>query len=217
MERARIRLLILAAICGVLMALLSFASWVHFSTIGYGETPGEAINPVSIDLNGYETARSRDREELRGGDIAEEEGWCSCRVGFGDGFITAALGGFVLVTAAGALATRQDRPFAIGMIGASVGSLLLSGFNALGEWQAIVWTRASQTEFVNGSVEPALWALVVVSTIGALLGAALWTLARAEEEDEWDDAEEFDNQGLEEMNSLVLNHEGAGQGADRWA
>lgn len=202
MERARTRLLILAAMCGVVIALLSFASWVHFSTIDYDETGGEAINPVSIELKGYETARARDREELTRGQVLEEEGWCSCRVSFGDGFITAGLGAFVLVTAAGALATSRDRPFAIFMIGASVGSFLLAGYNALGQWHAIVWTRAGQTEFVSGSVEPALWALVVVSTIGAVLGAALWTLARATEEDEWDE-EDFEEEQVGTLNAWV--------------
>lgn len=209
MERPRARLIAFAGICGAVIILLSFASWIHFSTIDYEETAGEAINPVSINLNGTETARSRDRENLLAGDVPEEDGWCSCRVDFGDGYVTAALGAFVIIAAAGALATRRDGVFAIGIIAGSMGALLLAGYNALGKWHAIAWTRLGQTEFVEGSVEPALWALLLVAAISAVTGAALWTLARfEEEEDEWD--EEFEDEAMEAMNSM-------GQGANTWA
>ncbi len=194
MERARIRLLALATMCGVVMVLLSFSSWVRFNTIDYSDETGVvAVNPVSFEINGYETSRFRDRENLLAGDVLEEEEWCSCRVGFGDGYITAALGAIVGVSAVIALATSRDRPFAMGMVGASVGTIFLAGYNALGEWQAITWTQLGQTEFVDGNTEPGLWALVVVSAIGALIGAGIWTLARAEEEDEWDDEEYEDD------------------------
>jgi hypothetical protein len=208
MERARARLIAFAGICGGVIILLSFASWIHFSTIEYEETGGEAINPVSIDLAGTETARSRDRENLLAGDVPEEENWCSCQVDFGDGYVTAGLGAFVIVSAAGALATRRDRVFAMGIIAGSLGALLLAGYNALGEWHAIAWTRLGQTEFVDGSVEPALWALLLVAVISTVTGAALWTHALLEEEDEWD--EEWDDEDLQAMNST-------GQGANTWA
>ena len=85
----------------------------------------------------------------------------------------------LMIVAAAVLAfvTGRDRMFGAFIAAASLGSMLLAGINAFGDWNAIAWTEARQTEPVEGSATPMLWALVFVS-VAAVTGAVLWAAAR---------------------------------------
>jgi hypothetical protein len=193
LDRLRTVLLLAIAACGLLIAALSFAPWVAFeSTIG-------GPDAVSFDLSGTETSRLRDVETLERNTIQPEDGWCSCRVEIGDGYLTAAMG-VLLVAAAGlALATGRDQlATAPGVVLAMI-AFAGAGFNAAGEWHALIWTSESFTEEVGGSATVWLWLLAAVAAAGALAAGALWTLERATAiaEDEYD-VEDGDEEPFEE-------------------
>ena len=74
------------------------------------------------------------------------DGWCSCRVGFGDGYLTAALG-----VVAGRPRRRRVRPRRgpadrDGRRRASLVALGVAAYNALGDWNAYVWTELQNLE-----------------------------------------------------------------------
>ena len=105
------------------------------------------------------------------------------RVGFGDGYFIAFAGLMIVAAAVLAFVTGQDRMFGAFIAAAGWGSMLLAGFNAFGDWNAIAWTEARQTEPVEGSATPMLWALVFVSAWRPS-GAVLWAAARGVDEAE---------------------------------
>jgi hypothetical protein len=197
MERTRTLLLAGIAVCGLLIVALSFLPWVRFTSVPLEASnviaiEGQIPDDTSITISGAETSRLRDLEVIGLNTVKEEDGWCSCRVGFGDGFITAAMG-LVLVAAAGlALLAGRDRPAAALSAGASLSAMILAGLNAIADWQALAWTQQRHLEAVDGTVQPALIALVAAGAAGAVLAAAAWTLAPPAEEwdeDEWADFE----------------------------
>jgi hypothetical protein len=184
-ERLITPLLAAIAVCGFLMIALSFLPWVSFSSIDV-----EVLSPVnlpdtSIPIAGTETSRLRDTEVITTTTIREEDEWCSCRVAFGDGYITAALG--LAIVGAAAVAFFTGRAGIAGSVGAVAGliSLLLTGYNAMGIWEAFAWTTERHSEVLEGTITVGLWALVAVSGLASIIGVALFTLARrAEAEDE---------------------------------
>jgi hypothetical protein len=192
MERARIGLFAAIGVGGLLIVALSFLPWVRFTSIPLDDSSLSQTPDTSVTISGAETSRLRDLEVIGLNTVKEEDGWCSCRVGFGDGYVTAAMG-LVLVAAAGlAFLAGRERPAASVSAAGSLAALLIAGFNAIADWQALAWTELRHLEAVQGTVQPALIALVVAGAAGAVLAATAWTLAPPAdewEEDEWADFE----------------------------
>jgi hypothetical protein len=192
MKRFRVQFIAGVALCGVLITMLSFAPWVRFESI-----EGEGITPdapkASVSVAGTHISRSRDEESLLANDVENVDGWCSCRVAAGDGYLTAGLGVLVAGFACAALVSRKDRLFAMAAVSASVAALGLAAYNGLAEWNAYVWTNLQNLEVTEGTVQPGLIALVVVAMAAAVLAGLLWGAGAEEmhderlaEEEEWD-------------------------------
>jgi hypothetical protein len=175
------------------MIVLAFTTWINFTSIDEEDTLDSTLPATSIDLAGTETSRLRDTETIEIDTIQEEEEWCSCRVDFGDGYFVAFLGLLVVGAAALAFVTGRDTVFGAFITIAGLGSMLLAGFNAFGEWDALAWTSVRQTEAVEGSATPMLWALVLVSAMAAVCGGVLWASGlRAEDEEEMEYDDDFE-------------------------
>jgi hypothetical protein len=170
--------------------LLSLAPWVTFRSIdAEGVTP--TAPKASVTVNGTSISRWRDEENLLRNDVENVDGWCSCRVVLGDGYLTLALGMIMIAAAGIAFLRRVDRPMAMIGVAASLGTFVVAGYNGLGEWNAYVWTPLQNLEVTKGTTQPALWALIGVSMISAVASGLLWG-AGAEEVHEEMVAEEED-------------------------
>lgn len=193
MERYRLQFIGAMALLGVLIALLSLAPWVEFRSVdAEGVTPEAPKAEVSV--SGYEISRWRDEENLLRNDVESVDGWCSCRVAVGDGYLTAALGMVLILAAAIAFLVGVDRPMAMGGVVASLAAFAVAGYNGLGEWNAYVWTPLQQLEVTKGTIQPALWALMAASIVAAIVSGLLWG-AGAEEVHEEMLEEEDDTPG----------------------
>ena len=182
------------ALCGVLITLLSFAPWVRFESI-----EGEDITPdapkAEVSVAGTRISRWRDEESLLRNDVENVDGWCSCRVAAGDGYLTAALGVLVAGFAGAALVSRKDRLFAMAAVSASVVALGLAAYNGLAEWNAYVWTNLQNLEVTEGTVQPGLFGLVLVAIAAAVLSGLLWGAGAEEVHDEMLAEEEEEQEG----------------------
>ncbi len=188
MEAARSALIVGIAICGLAVVVLSFLPWVTFEN----RRPLPDVPTVSASFSGLDISRSRDIESIFDADAPHPEGWCSCDVAIGDGFFTAALG-LLLVASAGV--ARFAGRYALGGAAAAAGAILvvaLAGYNAVADWSAIVHS-ANFPVTTDGTVQPALYALIAVGAIAAIDGSAVWTMSRGrayEDEEEYDYGEE---------------------------
>jgi hypothetical protein len=176
------------------MLLLAFAPWVEFTSMDVEPAVPIEFAETSIELRGTETSVFRDAETVNSDAIESEDGWCSCRVDFGDGYFVAFAGLLIVASAALAYVTRRDMFFGPLVAVAALGSLVLTGFNALADWQAIAWTESRATEAVEGSPTPYLWALVLVCAIAALCGAVLWGVGIGMAEPEDDEELEYEEE-----------------------
>jgi hypothetical protein len=185
------------------MILLSLLPWVTFSSIETGGLDSGFLPDTSISISGTHTSRLRDTETIDRNTIQEVDEWCSCRVSFGDGYLVAALG--FAVAAASTLAFFSSRSGGAGSMAtvASGIALLVAGYNAMADWRAFAWTGERQTEVVDGAVTPLLWTLVGVSAVATVLGAALWSMARLEDDGEAanDEYEDGDYEMPERLNA----------------
>jgi hypothetical protein len=185
MERLFTRLYAGLAVCGLLVIVLSFLPWVKFHS---GTFEGDTGAKVTITLSGTHTSRWRDLDEIGRNDAIEEDGWCSCHVGAGDGYFTAGLGAVLVLIAAFGWRSELDRPASIAGGIVSLGVLGLSGFDAIAAWQAIIYTNLQRLEAADGSIQPALLAVVAASAVAAVLsGLALgfaWLYDQPDDEDE---------------------------------
>jgi hypothetical protein len=191
---ARELLLMSVAACGLLIVVLSFLPWVKFSSLTFESSSTEGL---SFTISGTETSRLRDLEVIDIDTVQEEHEWCSCRVDTGDGYVTAALGGLLALAAAAALATRRDRAAMPVAVIAALCTLFLAGYDALGKWQAFVWTDLGLTEAVDGSPTWQLWTIMAASAVAAVLARVVWTLAGLRDE-EWDEDELPEDEELPE-------------------
>ena len=185
MERLFTRLYAGLAVCGLLVIVLSFLPWVQFHS---GTFEGDTGEKVTLTLSGTHTSRWRDLDRIGRNDAKEEDGWCSCYVSAGDGFLTAGLGAMLVAIAAFGWRTELDRPASIAGGIVSLGVLGLAGFDAIADWQAIIYTNLQRLEAVDGSVKPALIALIGAAAVAAVLsGFALgfaWLIDQVEETEE---------------------------------
>jgi hypothetical protein len=175
------------AVCGLLIAVLSFLPWVKFESV---EIAGDTSPKASIDLAGIHTSRWRDLEELDR-DTPQEDGWCSCRVGFGDGWLTAGLGLLLVAIAAGGWYIEHDRAASVAGGLVALGVLSIAGFDAIADWQAIIYTNIQGLEAAEGSVQAPLIVLLLTAAVAAVLaGLALgfaWLYDDPTYEDEEDE------------------------------
>lgn len=196
MNRSQTILLIAIAMCGGFIIVLSLMNWVEFQE----DDPSVFDTPLagfSFTLGGPELSRIQGAIELPD---AREQGdnACTCRAGFGDGYITAALGAILLATASAAVLIRS-RPaaFAVVAVLASLAAVAIGGYNATGIWEG-VGARSGDGAFLNmtGDVTFELFTLTAVAALGAVLGAVVLmtaardALERAEEEAEEGELEE---------------------------
>jgi hypothetical protein len=200
--------LLAIAACAVLIAVLSFLPWVEFSYEPSGLDNN--LPSFSFTLDGTEVSRLRGPDYDQPADIVgQETNPCTCRVDAGDGYITAGLG-LILLAVAGAglfLPAVSKRLVAILTIAAALLAFVVAGYNALGDWEG-VGAPSFDAEFANldGTVQPALWALVAVSIVAAVLGAVMWSLERAAEREE--DDFEYDEETSEPEKALTERAEG---------
>jgi hypothetical protein len=180
------------ALCGLAIVILSFLTWVRF------ETPAER---VVVETSGIETSVWRDDESINErGAAPRGTGWCSCDAGFGDGYITAALGlALVALASLAALTAFTGRAVLAGVV-VSLAALIVAGFNAFADWSALVSvTEAGTTAPTEGDVQPALYGLVAVSALAAVLCAgALVANWAYEDDEEYDYESEQAAEGTEE-------------------
>jgi hypothetical protein len=177
MERLRIRLFAGLAACGLLMIGLSFLPWVRFHSLTFA---GDTAPPVSVTFSGAHISRWRDLNSVGRNDVQSVNGWCSCDVSLGDGYLTAGLGLAVFVVALGGWLTGRDRAAAMAGIVASISALGLAGFDAIAKWSAYIWTTAQDLEVANGRIQLGLIALVAACIVAALLSGAIWSFATVE-------------------------------------
>ena len=203
MEPVRSALFAGIAICGLAVVVLSVLPWVTFETRQSTTLPGPAI--VSETFSGLDIGRSRDIESLTQAEAPHAEGWCSCEVTIGDGYFTAALG-LVLIASAG-IARIGGRP-ALGGGAAALAALAIigiAGYNAVADWKAIVHSDGLPL-VTDGTVQPALFALIAVGAIAAIDGSALWAISHAAEptdEEAYDyDEDEEPMEGSETWSSV---------------
>lgn len=201
MTDARQMLLLGIAACAVFLIVLSFLPWVEFITAPVEPgILGDLRPQISFSLDGTELSRLRGTDYDQPADIlGQETNPCTCRVSFGDGYVVAAFGLALLgVAGAGLFLPLATRFVAVLAMAISLVALLVSGYNATGDWMG-VGARTLDDTFVNldGTVQPALWALVAVSALAAVLGAAIWSLERAAEREA--DEYEYDEEPEDTM------------------
>ena len=185
MEAARSALIAGIAICGLAVVVLSILPWVEFET-RQSTVLGSPLT-VSESFSGLDISRSRDIESVAQAEAPHARGWCSCEVAVGDGYFTAALG-LLLVASAGV--ARFGGRYALGGATAAAAAILvvtLAGYNAVADWNAIVWTTSPVA--TDGTVQPALFALIAVGAIAAIDGSAAWAMSRSTA---FDDEEAYD-------------------------
>jgi hypothetical protein len=173
-ERARLGLFAGMATCGLLMIGLSFLPWVRFHSLAF---EGDASPAASVTFTGAHISRWRDLDSLGRNDVKSVDGWCSCDVTLGDGYLTAGLGLAVFGVALAGWLTGRDRAAAIAGIVASISALGLAGIDAIASWNAYIWTTAQDMEAAKGTLQPALIALVAACVAAALFSGAAWSFA----------------------------------------
>lgn len=164
--------------------MLSFLTWVRFEAEG-----AIAGRPTVVEISGLDTSMWRDDESIDDHSTAPRGiGWCSCEVGFGDGYITAALGLALVALASAAALTEFTGRALLGAVAAALAALVAAGFNAFADWSALVSvTNAGTTVAAEGEVQWALYALLAAAALAAVLAAAGWVADWAyEEEEEYD-------------------------------
>ncbi len=177
MEAVRSAFIAGIAICGLAVVVLSVLPWVTFES--RFERP-DPLPEVSASFTGLDISRSRDIEDLEEADLPQNDGWCSCDVAIGDGYFTAALG--LLIIASAGIARLGGRPALGGGAAALAGLAVvaLAGYNAIADWSALVY--GGILPFItDGTVQPALYALIAVGAIAAIDGSALWAISHEPE------------------------------------
>ena len=191
MEAVRSAFVAGIAICGLAVVVLSFLPWVTFEN--RFELP-DPLQGVSVSFSGLDISRSRDIEDLEEADLPQSDGWCSCDVAIGDGYFTAALG--LLIIASAGIARMGGKPALGGGATALAGLAVvaLAGYNAIADWSALVYGGIFPV-ITDGTVQPALYALIAVGAIAAIDGSSLWAISHAPEPT---DEEAYDYEGDEE-------------------
>jgi hypothetical protein len=203
MERLFTRLYAGLAVCGLLIVVLSFLPWLKFHS---GTFEGDTGEKATLTLSGTHTSRWRDIETFGRDTAKEEDGWCSCHVSAGDGYLTGGLGAALVAFAAFGWWTKLDRPASIAGGIVSLAALGVAGFDAIADWQAIIYTDLQRLEATEGSIQPALVTLVAVSALAAVLSGFALGLAWLDDQRDDDD---------EEM--MIADENSMTEGGESWA
>lgn len=197
MERLFTRLYAGIAVCGLIVLALSFAPWVKFHSVS---VPGDTSPAISYNLAGTHTSRWRDLDQLDR-NTPEEDNWCSCYVSAGDGWITAGLGILLVLVAGFGWWVQHDRAASVAGGIVALVALGLSGFDAIADWQAIIYTNLQRLEALDGTIQIGLIGVVLASALAAVLsGLALgfaWLYDRPADEEEMMIADEQSMDGGE--------------------
>jgi hypothetical protein len=180
-EVARTLLLIGTLACAVLVIALSFLSWVDFRPEANASIP-ELKREAIFSLRGTELSRIRGPQSISETN-AQVFDACSCRSDFGDGYLTAILGGVAAAAAVGAFLLRHaKRSLIIVAMLAALTAFTIAGYNAIAIWEGV--GRSDQGERLmnlDGSVRAELYALTAIAGLAAVLGgAALATTVQPE-------------------------------------
>jgi hypothetical protein len=172
-EAVRSALIAGIAICGLAVVVLSILPWVTFEN----RIQGGFLPEVNASFSGLDISRSRDIESIAQAEAPHAEGWCSCEVAIGDGYFTTALG--LLLIASAGIARLGGRDALGGGAAALAGLAVvgIAGFDAVADWNAIIWTTSPVV--TDGTIQPALFALIVVGAIAAIDGSAVWAMSRS--------------------------------------
>ena len=202
MMDARRVLLVAIGVCGLLIAALSFASWIRFENLGNDTTARGDY--VTVSIQGTEIGRIIGNDDLSLTEAAEvTTNPCTCRGNIGDGHLTAILGVVIAVAAAIGIGWRSRiRGATLVAALCSLMALVISGYNAVTIWKALA-APDPNSNFIEMSGETTawLWALVATSIASAILCGAVWALSVSKVEDG------------EEM----TNEEPVAEGANGWA
>jgi hypothetical protein len=170
-----------SALTGLIMIALSFANWVDFEPEPGALVEGPAFG---FSLDGTELSRVRGPDYEQPADIVEQTEFpCSCRVGFGDGYMVMILGGAIIgASLAGMMVIARARAAAAAIVVASLIAFVIAGYNATGLWEGVGAQTLDDT-FVNldGDIRAELILLMVVSALPAVLGAAVWSILPRQE------------------------------------
>lgn len=192
MEPVRSLLVAGVALCGLAIVILSFMTWVQFDA----QEPLPTLS-VNAKTNGLDTSIWRDDESLDEHVAAPHGiGWCSCEVGFGDGYLTAALGLMIVAASAVAAVTIfSGRALVVSTV-AALATVVIAGFNAFADWSALVSvTDAGTTAAADGTVQFALYAIVAIAGLAAILSVGAWVVEKAYDYgEEYDYEDEFDDE-----------------------
>jgi hypothetical protein len=161
-------LLTAIAACGVLIIVFSFLPWVNFES-----GPQLLKNPlertISFSLSGTEISR------LQGASLGRVGDDCTCKVDFGDGYITAVLGAVVAAAASAAILLRsRGRFLTIPTILASLVTFGMAGYNATGLWKGVTFAGGDLTRVtvnLDGDVRIELFTLTLLAVLAAVLAA----------------------------------------------
>lgn len=189
MEQYRLQFIVGAALCGILIMSASFGPWLRFRSIS-----GEDITPeapkASVTVSGAHISRWRDKDSLLQNQVQDVDGWCSCRVTIGDGYLTAALGVVLVGAAILAFFTGWDRPAGMAGVAASLGALGVAGYNGIASWHAYVWTELQALEVTRGVVQPPLYIVIGAAAVAAAFSGLLWGAGAQEVHEELLEEEE---------------------------
>ncbi|MFQ5471603.1 MAG: hypothetical protein ACE5FA_01790, partial [Dehalococcoidia bacterium] len=151
-------LLTAIAACGVLIVAFSFLPWVNFDS-GPLLLEDSLERSISFSLSGTEISR------LQGGSLGRVGDGCTCKVDFGDGYITAIFGAVVAVAASAAILLRsRGRFLTIPAILASLVAFGMAGYNATGIWEGVGLSNITRGSSVNldGDVRLELFTLTLL-------------------------------------------------------
>ncbi len=176
MEAARSALIAGIAICGLAAVVLSVLPWVTFETRVSTALPGPP--QISASFSGLDISRSRDVENIAEAEAPHPDGSCSCDVALGDGYFTIAPGLLLMASAGVARFGSRSRLAGAAAVPAGILVVALAGYNAVAEWSAIVHADGIPV-VTDGSVQPALFALIATGAIAAIDGSALWAMSRS--------------------------------------
>jgi hypothetical protein len=187
--RAVAVILAILVFIGLLIIALSFAPWVRFEDKG----AGSAAQEFSTTVDGTEIGRLVGDDYEQPADVADQlTNPCSCRSDAGDGYVTAFLGAMIVAGAALGLVWKTlVRAGTLLATVASLGVLIVAGYNAMTKWQAVGAPDLKST-FVqlSGDVTPWLYALTALAAVSAVLCGVVWTLILSMREEEDDMLEE---------------------------
>ena len=169
-------LLIAIATCGAFIIVLSFMNWVDFAVDDHFVV-GTPLEDLSFTLDGSNVSRIQGAVDLANASDQGENA-CTCRAGFGDGYVTAIFGAIVVGLASASILLRSPvRVLTMAAILASLVAFGVAGYNATGLWEGVGSTSGDGVFLsLEGEVRLELFALTALAALGAVLGAVVMAI-----------------------------------------